>query len=381
MKLLHILRAGTHTDSKGQKVTLSEADFEAMAEAYAGRSTLAPLVVGHPKHDDPAFGWVTRLVVDGQNLFAEVDQVPEEMAEHVRAGRYRHVSAALYGPAHASNPTPGAWALRHVGLLGAMPPAVKELEPVELSEDEEYIELADGHLASTMSRMLRKLRDWLIEESGLDRADGIVPEWLIEDMQHAAARSDEQAATAFSEAPSHEIQHPEIMTDTPTAKQVDPADDRAAEFAERETALSAREQELQEREARIAEQEAAAERARHLEFAERLVATGRILPRHQAVVVESLIQLATATDGLVEFGEGDSSEQVPAVDAFQRFLEELPQQVEFGEVSKAEGDDPAKVDVNDPHALARAAVEFQEAEAAKGHTVSISQAIEAVKAR
>lgn len=282
-KTIHILRAGTHTDSKGQDVTFTEADLVAMAEAYAKRKTLAPVVIGHPKHDDPAFGWVTALRAEGQNLFAKVDQLVHEFAERVRGGRYRHVSAALYGPTHKANPTPGSWGLRHLGFLGAMPPAVKELEPVELSEDEDYHEFA----------------------------------------------------TDAPEAPTVDQQTEKIMADQPINKPAAPVEeDRAAEFAERETQLSERERQLQEREDRLAQQEAERMRAAHLAFAEHLSAEGRILPRHQATLVEVLAALEGAE---VAFAEGE--DEVPLVDTLKDFLKQLPKQVEFGEVATATNDD------------------------------------------
>lgn len=319
-------------------MTFSADDLAAMAASYASRTTQAPIVVGHPRHDDPAWGWVTGLVADGDDLYAEVDQVPSEFAEQVRSGRYRHVSAALYGPDHKSNPTPGAWGLRHVGFLGAMPPAIKELERVELNETEEFTEVAADLVAAD-----------------------------------------------FHELPDN---RDEIMADTPKPESVKPteadgrrAEDRTAEFAERETVLTQREQELQEREDRLREQEEAARRAEHVAFAERLASEGRILPRYQETIVESLVQLGDTSAATVELGEGDDAMTV--IDAFRAMLEGLPVQVEFGEAARAEnGEDDKEPEFSAPAGytvdttalkLHRKALAHQ-----KAHSVTYVEAVRAV---
>jgi hypothetical protein len=53
------------------------------------------------------------------------------MADLVREGRYRAVSVSLWMPDAPGNPTPGVWALKHLGYLGAVPPAVKGLAPTQ----------------------------------------------------------------------------------------------------------------------------------------------------------------------------------------------------------------------------------------------------------
>ncbi len=49
----------------------------------------------------------------------------------VKAGRFKSRSASFYHPDNPNNPKPGVYYLRHVGFLGAQPPAVKGLKAVE----------------------------------------------------------------------------------------------------------------------------------------------------------------------------------------------------------------------------------------------------------
>ena len=125
MNPIEIFRAGTHTDSHGATLSFSESDLAATARAYDPAVSEAPIVVGHPKADAPAYGWIKSLSAEGGRLFATPDQVDPSFAEMVRAGRYKKLSASLYAPDSPANPSPGAWYLRHVGFLGAQPPAIR----------------------------------------------------------------------------------------------------------------------------------------------------------------------------------------------------------------------------------------------------------------
>lgn len=119
-----IARTGTFQDSEGRDQTFNAADLDAIAANYDPARLEAPLVFGHPKDSAPAYGWVTGLKRDGQKLFARLASVPGEVRELVGKGRYRYVSMSL---------TPDRKSLRHVGLLGAVPPAIDGLGPVELA--------------------------------------------------------------------------------------------------------------------------------------------------------------------------------------------------------------------------------------------------------
>jgi hypothetical protein len=132
MPRLHIFRIGDHASSDGLEWVFTAADLKATAEAYNPATSEAPLVVGHPTGNAPAYGWVTRLVAEGPDLYAEFDQVDQALRDMVRAGHYKKISASFYTPTGPRNPAPGVFYLRHVGFLGATPPAVKGLKsPVD----------------------------------------------------------------------------------------------------------------------------------------------------------------------------------------------------------------------------------------------------------
>jgi len=125
---IEIFRAGTHTAMNGARLTFSASHLEETARTYDPTRHEAPLVIGHPQIDAPAYGWVKSLIVKGDSLFALPDAVEPAFAELVRQRRYSKISAAFFGPDAEDNPAPGVYSLRHVGFLGAAAPAVKGMK-------------------------------------------------------------------------------------------------------------------------------------------------------------------------------------------------------------------------------------------------------------
>lgn len=133
MPTIEIMRAGTHTSSSGMPITFSAADLSLAATAYAPERKRAVLTLGHPSDNLPDMGTIDKLSLVGNRLFAHVSKVAAQAVELVRAKRYKYVSASFSGPLAPDNPMPGTWYLRHVGMLGAVPPAVKGLAPLEFT--------------------------------------------------------------------------------------------------------------------------------------------------------------------------------------------------------------------------------------------------------
>jgi hypothetical protein len=125
-----IFETGKHTDSAGVEREFDQSDLDKIIASYEPKKHEAPLVIGHPKTNSPAFGWVESLKRNGNKLYAKFKQVGDEIKDAVAAGHYKKKSISLYPDG----------SLRHVGLLGAAPPAVKGLGDVQFKADEEYTE-------------------------------------------------------------------------------------------------------------------------------------------------------------------------------------------------------------------------------------------------
>jgi hypothetical protein len=309
---IEVFRPGTFTPMKGAALTFSAADLRAVADAYDRENAPAPIVVGHPEVDAPAYGWVERLEYDpvAERLFAEVGEIDPAFAEAVKAGRYKKVSLSFFPPTAAANPAPGTWYPRHVGFLGGAAPGVPGLKNVAFSiPDAEAVTFAAAFAETAFeetSSLFRSLRDFFIEKFGLDDADKALPAWRIEWLGSVELDRNRPGFSALSTAAA------ELSSPAPLAPP-DPA------FADRDAALDLRE-------AGIAAREAAIARTGNADFAERLVADGRLLPSSKA----RLIAILDALPGhaTVSFAEGEAL--VPAGDALRAILVEQPPLVLFG---------------------------------------------------
>ena len=329
MQKLAIYRAGAHFPA------LDDANLARTAAAYDPFLHDAPLVVGHPAVDAPAHGWVQSLAFSEGLLRAEPRQVDAQLREQVRAGRYAKISASFYRPEAACNPVPGVYYLRHVGFLGAQPPAVKGLPPVSFAEGEteadyatvEFSE-AEPWLWRVISRLFQRQREHLIEQTDVETADRILPDYDIQALRDEAERMRAQESPAvpdFAEPPAEPGAQEDPM-DAPDAAA------RQAELDAREAALTQREKAVDGREETLAQRQSA-------DFVEQLVTDGRVLPRDK----DALTALLTTVpqDVTVNFAEEDSEvvKPGPAAQFLKQFLSRLPVQVDFAERSAPSDDD------------------------------------------
>jgi hypothetical protein len=372
MKPLHIFRAGRHTPMRGDSLEFTEADLAAMAAAYDPAVLEAPLVVGHPAIDAPAYGWVGALRAEAGDLVAEPRQVEPQFAELVQAGRFKRLSASFYGPSHSRNPKPGAFYLKHVGFLGAAAPAVKGLKPIAFAGDDDgtvTLEFAAdgwrlGWMLSDVSAMFRGIRDWMIGSTSAEEAERILPSATLQRISDEAVRMQEAERAAETTVP------PGAAFTEQKEPSVDPKE------AERLAALEARERELAEREASFAARDAERRAAETAAFVQDLVRQARI---PQGLAPRILAFAATLPEaGEVTFAEGDKPVTETPAAAFRALLSALPPRVDFREFAKP-GDVSFAAD--DPQAIAAAAVDFQDKEAAAGRSISMAEAVAHVTRR
>lgn len=360
-KSIHIFKTGTHTAMSGQALSFSETDLQASARAYDPALHEAPLVVGHPAADAPAYGWVKGLAFNESGLQAELHQVDAAFFELVTAGRFKKVSASFYTPDAPANPAPGVYYLRHVGFLGAQPPAIKGLKQAEFADgDEGVIEFSEWDDAQNAS-LWRNLREWLIGKFGLEDADKIIPQYAVQQLEQSAQQDINEAADATNQFAFHE-------------PNPNPGDIMSLEEKNRFAELEAENQRLKQQQVDFAEQQkqakSAADHASHLAFAEELIKAGKLLPAQKDLTVATLDYMA-GQESTVEFGEGDGKK--PLIEAFKTdLLAKLPKQVEFGEFG---GGDADVVNNRDPAAIVKAAVAYQFSESQQGRTISAADAV------
>jgi hypothetical protein len=368
MKTVAIFRPGKHVSAAGDALEFTEKHLADTIAAYDPSVHEAPIVVGHPKDNGPAYGWVRSLAFAEGELVADVDQVDPAFAEMVQAGRFKKRSASFYSPSSPSNPKPGVFYLRHVGFLGAQPPAVKGLKEVAFADaDEGVVEFADDAVVlSLMARMVRGLRDTLLAKWGQEETEKALPGYLVEDLEAEARRARETPpeSTAVPAPAFHEPKHEE-STVTLTPEQIAELQAKAAEA----DALKAQVAEFAEREAKAKH---AARVSEHKAELGALVTAGKVLPRHVDSLAEFMAKLDDSTE-VAEFGEADKPRT--ALSTLRAFLGDLPKAVEFGERGAGSPNDDTPSDSKDIAAKARA---YRDEQVAKGNHISFTEAVNAI---
>ncbi len=357
MKAFDIFTPGKRTTSTGLTLDFSDDVVKQAVAAYDPAVSEAPIVVGHPKDNHPAFGWIKSLSFDDGSMIAEPHQVDADFAELVEKGRYKKRSASFYSPDSPHNPVPGTYYLRHVGFLGAMPPAVKGLRDVAFNDTEEgVVEFEEGnsspYIWTMLANLFRSRREAIIADKGIEAADKEVPSYYIDELTNEAERKrqaqsqvDQVSSATPSFAEPNKSTHEGSTMLTPeqiTALQAE--NDRLkaeaaknVDFAERESGLAAREQ-------KIADAEAKTARASVESRIDAAIKDGRLLPAEKNQKVDFAMSLADA-ETTIDFGEGDKAEKITQREAYMRDIESRAKQIDFKEHSKDDGKD-GEFDVN-----------------------------------
>lgn len=358
----------------GHTLDFSEDMLRAAVEGYDPELHEAPIVVGHPKDNHPAYGWVKSLQFGEDGMISvEPHQVDPEFSEMVEAGRFKKRSASWYLPDAPNNPKPGTLYLRHVGFLGAQPPAIKGLKDVAFSEEEGAVtvEFADRYTWGTLAGIFRNLREWFISEKDLETADRLVPAYALSELESASNQPDpepQSASPAFAEDETMDIETlkarvAELQEENETLKTQNA---KHADFAERESALESREQAIAQREQVAAK---AAVEAR----VDAAIQAGKALPAQKGNLVDFAMGLADA-EATIEFGEGDKAEKITQREAYLRQIEAAPKLVDYSEHSHDTGAKPSD-DAADPAKVADRARQLHIEAGKNGKAISFSEAV------
>ena len=359
--IMDVFKAGEYPQGK---YTLE--DLYKIAESYDPAYHEAPVVVGHPSDNEPAFGWVKKLFVDGDTLYAEAELHPA-LVEMIKQGLYKKKSISLY------EFPDGRKYLRHIGLLGAAPPAVKGLQDVTFKKDEEAERIVEIDFES-----LEELRKKQLERA---KKYGIAPKpdgHLRKPKEYAHIPDDEfadpvnykypidkehiRAALSYWGMPRNRAKYTkkeqEIITKrilqaakkygikTSLEQEVKNMSENIVTFskeeferllkAEKEKAIKDFEEKLRQKEAELKKKEEELERLREekmeqeiRQFVEQLKQDGKILPRDETDVVVFMKQLKKQ-DKVINFSE---NKQLGLYEWFKNFLEQLPKQVVIGEIA------------------------------------------------
>lgn len=334
---VEIFEGGEQTDSNGVKHD-GDAMIETAVKTFTPSYHEPPVVAGHPQDNSPAFGWVSGLKEESGKLLAKFKDIVPEFAQAVEQGLFKKRSASFYPDGR----------LRHVGFLGAMPPAVKGLADLSFSDDDravvfEFSEV-DSWTWDTIGGIFRKIRDYFIEKEGREKADAIIPDWDVEYLRNLATNNEGKEDTMkfadFLEAfkfwkkieagadpgtlehagkPAGTAQKTFSEADIEQAK-------KAGADAERKKLSSA----FADKEAQT-KQEAAEKEIK--EFCDTLSASGKIPP---SWVDKGLVSFAQGLEAETEVSFSEKGEKKSPSKWFREFLEGFEKSKIFEELAKKE---------------------------------------------
>lgn len=314
---IEIFKPGRQIDDSGIEHVFDAASIAGMAAAYDPALREAPLTVGHPASNLPAYGWVKGLSVNADGrLVMDPHQVEPQFAEMVATGRYKKRSAAFYPPQHPSNPKPGTWYLRHVAFLGAQPPAVAGLKDIQFSESE----AGEGFVCFSEAGGSGKPT----QELSMDEKERLEAEAKAAKAAQAAAEAETAAAKA-----------------------------QLAQFAE---------QQRQERHAGF------------VQFAEAQLAAGKLKKPDAAALPAVLAALADSQT--VEFAEAGVTKKVNPAEWLKGFIASTGPLVQFGEF--APGNAGEKPEAGSAKGKTDAEIDSAAKSYAKQHNVQYAEALSAV---
>lgn len=362
---VEIFKGGEQTDSKGRTQNFSESDLDQLIANHDPEHP-APHVITHKELYSPfAYGQTAALKREGLTVFAKSKNINPTFEKLVKDG-------ALYERSIRIEKTPKGFKLGHIAWLGAEPPAVEGLAPVQFSKDDpeafDFNSPPTWLLPDVFSRFMRGIREFFITKFGLETADQVVPNYQIDSMADMATRMRGNADYSQSDG-GHTVQF--TQADIDRAKKE--AEDKAqADFARREQELKDR----QEADRLQFEKERAEFRRNEFRtFVDEQIDAGKLLPAQAQGAVEFMAHLAGGEAAEFEFSRGEEGKtqtvKAKPVDWFKDFVKALPKQITVGR----RNDEEADVDAGDYKAIQAAASDYQKQQRDKGIEVSVSEAV------
>jgi predicted DNA-binding antitoxin AbrB/MazE fold protein len=310
---VEICKVGTATDSNGVARDLSVDFINQVIANYNASTHEAPAVIGHPEENAPAYGWVTNLRLKGDVLEAKFSDVADEFETAVRNGSYRKRSASFY-----LKPVPN---LRHVGFLGAQPPAIKGLQNIQFNEGEAFtIEVINFQEKTMNEKDIENLPESFWEK--------FRNKFNLGEKTEPVVVGDPNAGTNFSEAKVQEMINAAVAASETKTK---------ADFAEQS---KAKDEKLANLEAQMNASSASGKRSEIASFVDSIPAEhGKYILKNNGVVefLESLA-VADANDKelAINFSEGEGDKKVEVkmsrLDWAKKMFSSLPRTMQFGEV-------------------------------------------------
>ena len=336
---IEIFRAGEY----GEKGSWPAERLQQVVRNFDPATWRAPAVLGHPKDDSPAFGWVAEVKEEEGRLLVRLQDVHPALETLVADGRYPNRSAAFYVDPQGNGPV-----LRHVGFLGARPPEVKGLGPLHFS-DQEFVAIeltghrhpaassvADGNHTPGAEQMrktvLGVMREFFADTFG---RRGQVRVFTEEEVRERVAQAIEPMREKL--------------------------DELAGEFRRAQEEAHRQDEAVIRRE----------QRSRVEAFIEKQRARNRWVPAFDRAGLPQVLNHLAASGGTIEFSEGGKTSEVSPYDLLVGFLEQIPHIMPTRELAKAARRAGRLIPFTEPHRGSGASVD--------PYSITLAERVEALK--
>lgn len=275
---------GKHTSENGDTNTYTIDDLNNIADKYEKNkgSNPAPVVIGHPEMDSPAYGWIKGAKVKADKLVLKLGELNKDFVDALKTGAYKTRSIAMYADGM----------IKHLGFLGAYKPAIKGLAPFSFKENNQTI---------------------------------LIYNFTEENMADEKTVNDLQKKVAWYEKIFAWLKTSDNFAEPPVEKPAEIPSQPAVNFAEFE-AMKAENEALKNTIAEIEKKKTEKPPEDMRAFCESLVKEGLLRPVDVDIEVQNL-ELRQTSDKVKQFAEGEIS----SVDKYKEVLRKRPKIVTFGE--------------------------------------------------
>jgi len=358
---MELFKAGKQTDSSGHTKEWTKADLDKIVSTFNDGGEDIPATLGHKIKDKPAMAWFKKVWRDGETLFGEMGDIVDEFGVMLKKKMFKNRSIAL-----RSN-----LSLRHIAFLGAEAPAIKGLAGFAFKEEDndfftiDFAEHEDefGSFHSifafkAIGRILRNLRDKMIEKDGVEKTDEVIENFDIDQIEEAGNQQP-KPRTAFNESKTKTGStgktvkftqtNPEDseMNELETAKaKITELEKSNGEFSEEIKTLKESNTKLETEKATeikaFADFKESEKKVQYSEYLDGLASEGKMLPANKEANLAMLMDL----DGKesLDYSEGDETKKKTQVDIFKANLENTEPVIEFGEFTNKDKSPESNVD-------------------------------------
>lgn len=366
-KKIPFIRTGKFTDKNGTPAEIKPETLDkiiAATSSYPYQNGEFPVVIGHPKEDSPAWGWINKnnLIKEKNVLSALADDssFAREFNEWIGKKLYKTVSVALRPD----------WSVKHIGFLGAQPPAVTGLPAIEFSAapDDITIELAEAELSpeeiSLFSSLINGIKNYFIEKEG--KPEELIPAISLAEISKHSDESFKQDETVSGEDEPDEAKTVNEIKEEASAKD---GNEKGTPLSERFIALQ---QELKAAQEETEKLRRETKRKENLAFCESRDAVTKIKPSERNAIL-GLMEILDASPAL-EFSEGDETVTVNPLDALKKLIVNQKPVVELSETALKEKALTVKKEAS-PAEISKRAIEIKTEAEKSGAAMNFAEAV------